>query len=371
MTRERSDGDQGGAQSLSDQVHDQIEVPNLHGGSCFPACGGQPLIDTAPCLTVSGRPQPLGGAGPIGPCAAPEPGRERWLLGGRVGSHHHEPILKSVGEEDSPRGLWWRAKQRHVEVVRCQGGEKIVAWTGVEMDPRGRMPTMVGEQEPGNVSGADGFRHADAQRRGFPAGGVECVQEAGNFGEDPAGRFNKPDPILGEADASCGSVEEFDPEPGLNALNLSTHRALAQSQPSSGRRETAGRRDFPYHMQFEQVEGAGLFERGKRRHGGKRTVMLGRHQCISLMQFTIEQSACESRFMPNRDISHASNVPGPFYVDTTCIDCDLCRSELPSVFARDDESGFTFVRRQPSGGTEFSMALEAAERCPSESIGTD
>ncbi|HEX3474485.1 MAG TPA: ferredoxin [Kofleriaceae bacterium] len=32
----------------------------------------------------------------------------------------------------------------------------------------------------------------------------------------------------------------------------------------------------------------------------------------------------------------AANVGGDFFVDRSCIDCDLCRQIAPEVFARDD-----------------------------------
>jgi ferredoxin len=33
------------------------------------------------------------------------------------------------------------------------------------------------------------------------------------------------------------------------------------------------------------------------------------------------------------------NVPGRFYVDDQCIDCDLCRDTAPANFARDPDGG--------------------------------
>lgn len=67
----------------------------------------------------------------------------------------------------------------------------------------------------------------------------------------------------------------------------------------------------------------------------------------------------------------SQNVPGPFYVDDTCIDCDLCRSNAPAFFARDDEIGYTYVRRQPVSPEECAEAEEARLDCPTESIGDD
>ena len=33
------------------------------------------------------------------------------------------------------------------------------------------------------------------------------------------------------------------------------------------------------------------------------------------------------------------NVPGKFYVDSSCIDCDLCRETAPENFGRDEDEG--------------------------------
>ncbi len=64
------------------------------------------------------------------------------------------------------------------------------------------------------------------------------------------------------------------------------------------------------------------------------------------------------------------NVPGEFFVDSTCIDCDTCRHLAPSVFDRADESEQSFVFHQPAGSEEFDRALMALVACPTASIGT-
>ena len=65
------------------------------------------------------------------------------------------------------------------------------------------------------------------------------------------------------------------------------------------------------------------------------------------------------------------NVPGLYYVDETCIDCDQCRSTAPEFFKRIDSTGFTIVHRQPVTSDEIVLAEEAREGCPSDSIGND
>src|ERR1700730_7722044 len=62
------------------------------------------------------------------------------------------------------------------------------------------------------------------------------------------------------------------------------------------------------------------------------------------------------------------NVPGDFYVDTTCIDCDACRRIEPRVFAQ--ASDHSSVAQQPTTDEERRRALRASVPCPTGSIGT-
>ena len=68
------------------------------------------------------------------------------------------------------------------------------------------------------------------------------------------------------------------------------------------------------------------------------------------------------------------NVPGEFYVDSSCIDCDTCRFLAPSVFARSEDAGQSFVYQQPRSdnedGGENMRALMALVACPTASIAT-
>jgi ferredoxin len=65
------------------------------------------------------------------------------------------------------------------------------------------------------------------------------------------------------------------------------------------------------------------------------------------------------------------NVPGGFYVDLTCIDCDLCRETAPMCFVRQDNEGRSFVYRQPDDDDDLAACLAAMEECPVEAIGND
>lgn len=61
------------------------------------------------------------------------------------------------------------------------------------------------------------------------------------------------------------------------------------------------------------------------------------------------------------------NVPGDFFVDATCIDCDACRQIAPAVFG--EAATTSFVHTQPSSSSERRQALQALLTCPTGSIG--
>lgn len=62
------------------------------------------------------------------------------------------------------------------------------------------------------------------------------------------------------------------------------------------------------------------------------------------------------------------NIPGEFFVDATCIDCDTCRQLAPKVFA--DAGPYSFVHTQPATPQDERNALRALLSCPTGSIGT-
>ena len=65
------------------------------------------------------------------------------------------------------------------------------------------------------------------------------------------------------------------------------------------------------------------------------------------------------------------NVEGRFYVDWSCIYCDLCVEVAPTVFKEKKEEGWAYVVNQPSSLEEVEAAMEAVEGCPTESSGFD
>lgn len=75
--------------------------------------------------------------------------------------------------------------------------------------------------------------------------------------------------------------------------------------------------------------------------------------------------------MPEQENRLPQNANGRYYVDSSCVDCDLCRNTATDFFRRDDESGFSYVYRQPATSNEVALAEEARLGCPTESIGND
>jgi ferredoxin len=75
--------------------------------------------------------------------------------------------------------------------------------------------------------------------------------------------------------------------------------------------------------------------------------------------------------MANKSDKVPENVSGKFFVDSQCIDCDLCRETAPSFFRRADEAGHSYVFKQPQTEEEIAQCMEALEGCPVEAIGND
>ena len=75
--------------------------------------------------------------------------------------------------------------------------------------------------------------------------------------------------------------------------------------------------------------------------------------------------------MPDLQKRVNENVPGSFYVDRTCIDCDVCREAAPRNFTRSFKDAYSFVSKQPQSEAEQLACEEALSACPVEAIGDD
>lgn len=75
--------------------------------------------------------------------------------------------------------------------------------------------------------------------------------------------------------------------------------------------------------------------------------------------------------MADRKRSYVENVPGPFYVDDNCIDCDMCLATAPNNFERNPLGRYSFVSKQPVNDEEWALCQQAMEECPVGAIGCE
>ena len=75
--------------------------------------------------------------------------------------------------------------------------------------------------------------------------------------------------------------------------------------------------------------------------------------------------------MANKADKQPENIDGRYYVDSECIDCDVCRDTAPGNFTRQEDGGYSFVYKQPENQEEEEQCKEAMESCPVEAIGCD
>ena len=75
--------------------------------------------------------------------------------------------------------------------------------------------------------------------------------------------------------------------------------------------------------------------------------------------------------VPDPNDKVKENVSGAFYVDSSCIDCDVCRDTAPNNFIRSFKHAYSYVSKQPENETELTACEEALACCPVEAIGND
>jgi ferredoxin len=93
--------------------------------------------------------------------------------------------------------------------------------------------------------------------------------------------------------------------------------------------------------------------------------------CIASPSEASKTSLIHPNTMADREDKNSENVAGKFYVDSQCIDCDLCRETAPNNFARAEDEGYSYVIKQPGNDEELAQCREAMEGCPVEAIGDD
>ena len=90
---------------------------------------------------------------------------------------------------------------------------------------------------------------------------------------------------------------------------------------------------------------------------------------VSLESGGSRKAGDEGFVMADRNKRLDSNVPGNFYVDATCINCDTCRQLAPLSF--EEIGDYSAVNHQPNNEREHHQAYQALLACPVGSIGTE
>jgi ferredoxin len=101
----------------------------------------------------------------------------------------------------------------------------------------------------------------------------------------------------------------------------------------------------------------------------QRAMLLQKVQEIDCARFQRVYAYRSKKIMADVANRYPENLPGKYYVDNQCIDCDLCRETAPSNFGRNDDGGYSYVFKQPTSPDEEKLCKEAMEGCPVEAIG--
>ena len=66
------------------------------------------------------------------------------------------------------------------------------------------------------------------------------------------------------------------------------------------------------------------------------------------------------------------NVPGRYYIDNQCTDCDLGRETAPNNVKRDDRTGISYIFKQPETEDEIRLLEEGGvQGCPTDAVGNN
>jgi ferredoxin len=89
--------------------------------------------------------------------------------------------------------------------------------------------------------------------------------------------------------------------------------------------------------------------------------------------------SCLRRSSRQQDLSPMSQVnsslpqsiPGKYYITDQCTDCDLCRECAPMNIRRDDQTGRSYVFKQPNTDDEIALVEDGVQGCPTEAVKND
>lgn len=93
---------------------------------------------------------------------------------------------------------------------------------------------------------------------------------------------------------------------------------------------------------------------------------------LALLLTALQRSeACPKNAMADRNHKQPQNVPGKYYVDSTCVPCHACMDEAPNLLRYADNEEHVYFFKQPETEEEEKAARFAMQACPTEAIGDD
>ena len=75
--------------------------------------------------------------------------------------------------------------------------------------------------------------------------------------------------------------------------------------------------------------------------------------------------------MADKNSRQPENVPGKWYVDTSCVPCNSCMDEASNLLRYSADQSHVYFFKQPATPEEEQCAQRALEICPTGSIGND
>src|SRR6185437_8902369 len=104
------------------------------------------------------------------------------------------------------------------------------------------------------------------------------------------------------------------------------------------------------------------------------TPLLSASSFPSSASLPIEQQRIRFRLnelMANKNSKVPENIPGVYYVDSSCIACGVCAAAAPTCFSQNRSKNYYYVCKQPATPKEREECKQALSACPTASIGQD
>jgi ferredoxin len=75
--------------------------------------------------------------------------------------------------------------------------------------------------------------------------------------------------------------------------------------------------------------------------------------------------------MSNEPMKNPLNAQGKYYVTDDCLACEVCVDDAPDIFRMDNDTGMSYVYKQPTTPEEEKKCQEAILTCCVEAIRGD